>query len=84
MDLCKRFLVEAKWFYQGHTPTIKEYLQNGAVSIATPLMLMYTYFLTSETISKEALECIESFPSLIHNAGLLVRLIDDLGTSSVG
>ncbi|PIA43665.1 hypothetical protein AQUCO_01800018v1 [Aquilegia coerulea] len=32
-DLCKAYLIEAKWFYTGYTPTLKEYLENAVVSI---------------------------------------------------
>ncbi|KAF5185466.1 Myrcene synthase protein [Thalictrum thalictroides] len=82
VDLCKAYFVEAKWFYEGYTPTLKEYLDNAVMSIAAPLMLENCYFLTTEKITKEALDCIESMPSLIYNSAMLLRLADDLGTSS--
>lgn len=83
MDLCKSYLVEAKWYNEGHTPKLQDYMENALVSIAAPLMLIFSYFLTSEKITNEALEYIEGLPSLIRNAGVLIRLINDLATSSV-
>nr|WHL34558.1 terpene synthase 2 [Aquilegia viridiflora] len=82
VDLCKAYFLEAKWFYEGYTPTLEEYLDNAVMSIAAPLMLENCYFLTTEKITKEALDCIESMPSLIYNSAMLLRLADDLGTSS--
>ncbi|KAF5178664.1 Alpha-terpineol synthase protein [Thalictrum thalictroides] len=82
VDLCKAYLKEAKWFYSGYTPTLKEYLENAVVSIGTPLMLINSYLLTAEKITKEAIDYIESMPSLIYSSALLVRLANDLGTSS--
>nr|WHL34555.1 terpene synthase 9 [Aquilegia yabeana] len=80
-DLCKAYLKEAKWFYAGYTPTLKEYLENAVISIGTPLVLVNAYLLSAEKITKEALDYIESMPSLIYNSSLLLRLANDLGTS---
>nr|QWD59176.1 terpene synthase 7 [Aconitum carmichaelii] len=82
VDLCKAYFVEAKWYYAGYIPTLDEYLENAVMSIAAPLMLMNCYFLTTENITKEALDFIESMPNLIYDSAMLLRLADDLGTST--
>ncbi|CAK9187064.1 unnamed protein product [Ilex paraguariensis] len=73
---------EAKWYYGGYKPTLEEYLENAKVSIAAPLMLLCSYFLTTDKITKEALDHLDELPSIMRSASLLLRLANDLGTSS--
>ncbi|CAM0151658.1 unnamed protein product [Urochloa decumbens] len=40
-DLCKAFLVEARWHQQGYTPSFREYLANGWVTSTGPLLLLH-------------------------------------------
>ncbi|PPS10156.1 hypothetical protein GOBAR_AA10484 [Gossypium barbadense] len=35
-DLCKAYLLEAKWYYTGYTPTLQEYMDNGWISGGKP------------------------------------------------
>lgn len=84
-DLCKAFLVEAKWCSNKETPALKAYLENGVVSASGVLILVHAYFLLTETISpKEALECLEKeYHPLMECSSLIFRLSNDLGTSQV-
>ncbi len=82
VDLCKAYILEAKWFHQKYTPTLDEYLENAMVSIGGILLLVNCYYLTTDEITKEALDCIESMPSLIYHSARNFRLVDDLGTST--
>ncbi|KAJ0017280.1 hypothetical protein Pint_11432 [Pistacia integerrima] len=36
-DLCKAYLLEAKWYKNGYTPTLEEYMANAWISIGAPL-----------------------------------------------
>ncbi|KAG5555549.1 hypothetical protein RHGRI_006256 [Rhododendron griersonianum] len=36
-DLCKCYLLEAKWYYSGYTPTFEEYMNNAWISISAPV-----------------------------------------------
>ncbi|PPE00220.1 hypothetical protein GOBAR_DD02755 [Gossypium barbadense] len=45
-ELCKAYLVEAKWYYSGYIPTLNEYMDNAWISIAVPLVLSHSFFLT--------------------------------------
>ncbi|KAK9284915.1 hypothetical protein L1049_024096 [Liquidambar formosana] len=81
-DLCKAYLKEARWFHAGYKPTLEEYLDNAVVSIAAPLMLFSSYFLTTDKITKEALDYIDKLPSIMRCSSMLLRLTNDLGTSS--
>ncbi|GMP98061.1 hypothetical protein CsSME_00046089 [Camellia sinensis var. sinensis] len=83
-DICKSYLLEAKWYYNRYTPTFEEYMNNAWISISAPLMLVHAYFFDSKTVTKEASECLlESYPNIIRWSSIIFRLSDDLGTSSV-
>ncbi|GLU13964.1 hypothetical protein SLE2022_305650 [Rubroshorea leprosula] len=82
-DLCKAYLLEAKWYHTGYTPTLQEYLDNAVVTIAAPVILHFAYVLVSNQISREGLECFEQeYPNVIHCSAMLLRLADDLETST--
>ncbi|KAF8409457.1 hypothetical protein HHK36_005533 [Tetracentron sinense] len=82
VDICKAYLLEAKWYHSGYTPTLEEYLNNGWISVAIPTMLVHAYFFVTKPITKEALECMESYPNIIRSASMIIRFYDDLGTST--
>ncbi|THG13779.1 hypothetical protein TEA_028242 [Camellia sinensis var. sinensis] len=81
-DVLKACLKEAKWYHSGYKPTLGEYLDNAVVSIGAPLALFTSYFLTTENINEEALHYIDKLPSIMRCSSMLVRLTNDLGTSS--
>ncbi|KAG5551790.1 hypothetical protein RHGRI_010019 [Rhododendron griersonianum] len=84
VDLCKAFLAEAKWCFEKATPTFKAYLENAVVSASGMLISVHAYFLLTETITKEALECLEkkeSYHPLMECPSLIFRLYNDLATS---
>ncbi|KAJ0755058.1 putative R-linalool synthase [Helianthus annuus] len=81
-DLCTSYLVEARWYHNGYTPTLKEYLDNGWVSITGPIILIHIKLSTSITSTEEILQWFEESYDIVHHVGMLVRLADDLGTSS--
>ncbi|XVF78405.1 hypothetical protein PTKIN_Ptkin14bG0129600 [Pterospermum kingtungense] len=80
-ELCKAYLVEAKWYYSGYTPTFKEYIDNAWISISGPVILSNAYLLTNST-TKESLECLKELSKIIYCSSMILRLADDLGTSS--
>ncbi|PIA43237.1 hypothetical protein AQUCO_02000578v1, partial [Aquilegia coerulea] len=82
LELCTLYLVEAKWFYGKHTPTFDEYMKVALVTVGAPIMLIHSYILTTEKITKECLDYVESLPSLLYDSSYLIRLADDLGTAS--
>ncbi|XVF61830.1 hypothetical protein PTKIN_Ptkin08bG0162400 [Pterospermum kingtungense] len=66
-ELCKAYLVEAKWYYSGYIPTFKEYINNAWISIAAPEI---------------SLKRLEEHSNIIYCTSMILRLADDLGTSS--
>jgi (-)-alpha-terpineol synthase len=82
-SLCKSYLLDAKWYYSGYTPSFQEYIENARVSISAPVVLVHAYFLVTNPITNEALDCLEDHPKIIRWSSMIVRLADDLGTSKV-
>nr|UZF96592.1 bornyl diphosphate synthase [Artemisia annua]UZG94252.1 bornyl diphosphate synthase [Artemisia annua] len=81
-DLCKAYLVEARWYYTKYMPTLKEYLDISEVSVSVPLMLTHVCFLMNVCSTEEVIQSMDKIKNLIHYSSLLLRLPDDLGTSS--
>ncbi|XP_065002076.1 monoterpene synthase 7, chloroplastic-like [Musa acuminata AAA Group] len=81
-DLCKAYMVEARWYHQGYTPNLEEYLENALVSISGLLILTLAYC-TSDDVSQETLEDFHSCPEIARRSSMILRLCDDLGTSKV-
>ncbi|WOH16428.1 hypothetical protein DCAR_0935981 [Daucus carota subsp. sativus] len=82
IDLVKSYLVEARWYHSGYTPTLEEYLENGIVSIRLPSVAIQSYIYSANPIKKEAIDFLEDMPNIIRSLGTLCRIVDDYGTSS--
>ncbi|CAK8534682.1 unnamed protein product [Lathyrus sativus] len=80
-NLCKSYLIEAKWFHSGYTPTFEEYIENAWISISAPLMLIHAYFVIPHSFTQEDLVCLEENNNIIRYSAMILRLANDLGTS---
>ncbi|KAF2284340.1 hypothetical protein GH714_020875 [Hevea brasiliensis] len=81
-DICKSYLLEAKWYHSGYTPSLQEYIDNAWISISAPVILVHAYFLVKSPITNDALKCLEEYSNIIRCSSMILRLADDLGTSS--
>jgi len=36
--------MEAKWYYNGYTPSLQEYIENAWISSSAPTILVHAYF----------------------------------------
>ncbi|WMV12653.1 hypothetical protein MTR67_006038, partial [Solanum verrucosum] len=81
-DLCKSYLQEARWYYNGYKPSLEEYMDNGWISIAVPMVLVHALFLVTNQITKEALDSLTNYPDIIRWSATIFRFNDDFGTSS--
>ncbi|KAG6629425.1 hypothetical protein CIPAW_14G083700 [Carya illinoinensis] len=81
-DLCRTYMVEANWFYNGYTPSLQEYLECGWITSGISNILVHCYFLVTNPITEEALELLKEYPNIIRLSSFIVRLADDLGTST--
>ena len=76
-------MLEAKWYYSGYTPTLNEYIENGWKTVTAPLVLVHIYSFITNPIAEETMQCLVEYPNILRQSGLICRLVDDLGTSSV-
>ncbi|KAI5397328.1 hypothetical protein KIW84_063226 [Lathyrus oleraceus] len=79
--LCKSYLIEAKWYHSGYTPTFEEYIENAWISISAPLMLVHGYFVIPNAFKMEDLYHLEENSEIIRYSSMILRLANDLGTS---
>ncbi|KAG6655720.1 myrcene synthase, chloroplastic-like [Carya illinoinensis] len=80
-DLCRSYLLEAKWYYNRYTPSLQEYFENAWITISEPLILLHSYIFVTNPIKKEALDLLKDYPNITRWQAIIVRLADDLGTS---
>ncbi|KAM7530147.1 hypothetical protein LguiB_033557 [Lonicera macranthoides] len=80
-DLCKSYLLEAKWYYSGYTPTLEEYMDNAWISISAPVILVHAHFFVTNPLTADSLECLKKYPDIIRWPSVILRLTNDLGTS---
>ncbi|KAM4103732.1 hypothetical protein ACJW30_06G100300 [Castanea mollissima] len=79
-NLCRAYLVEARWFYSGYIPTVDEYLENACISVGGHAAMVHAYILQGCTLTNDSLDCIKRSSDLIYWSSLITRLSDDLGT----
>ncbi|KAL9322753.1 hypothetical protein ACSQ67_010806 [Phaseolus vulgaris] len=82
-DLCKAYLQEVKWFYNKIIPPFNEFLQNARISITGVVVLTHSYFLISKDITEQVLHSITNLHDLLSSSFTIIRLVDDLATSTV-
>ncbi|XP_010051282.2 monoterpene synthase-like isoform X1 [Eucalyptus grandis] len=81
-DECRAYIKEVHWYNEGIKPTLKEYMSNAVDSIGGLIMLLHSYFLTTDNLTKEGLDYMSKIPRIMHCSAKILRLNDDLGTSS--
>lgn len=98
-DLCKAFLVEAKWQYQSYRPSFDEYLDNGWITSTGPLLLLHAFPMLKQNGLMETRQqiitdtCFGSssndsnssmgYPRLVELSSRIFRLCNDCATHKV-
>lgn len=81
-DFCKAMFMEAKWFNEGYTPSLQEYLSNAWVSSSGTVISVHSFFsVMTELETGEISNFLEKNQDLVYNISLIIRLCNDLGTS---
>ncbi|CAH8266734.1 unnamed protein product [Arabidopsis lyrata] len=81
-DLCRTYLVEAKWYKRGYKPSLEEYMQNAWISISAPTVLIHFYCVFSDQISIQSLDTLSQHrQKIVRCSATVLRLANDLGTS---
>ncbi|TYI32154.1 hypothetical protein ES332_A04G039100v1 [Gossypium tomentosum] len=73
-DLCKAYLLEAKWYCTGYTPTLQEYIDNAWISIAGIVMLGHPYLATDHITEDRLHNILECYPGIIYQASIIYKL----------
>ncbi|KAJ4979911.1 hypothetical protein NE237_010691 [Protea cynaroides] len=81
IDLCKSYLLEAKWYHNSHKTTLEEDLNNTVVSIGGYVMCVHSFFVLQQTTPEEDFDCLSQYLSIAHWSSMIARLANDLGTS---
>ncbi|XP_042404134.1 terpene synthase 10-like isoform X1 [Zingiber officinale] len=76
-DLCKAFLLEAKWSHEKYTPTVEEYLENGWISGSGHIFLTLAYCM-SPYLTKTDLENFRTYTQFLQWSSMNFRLCNDL------
>jgi (-)-alpha-terpineol synthase len=82
-DLCKAYLVEARWYHNGCAPTLDEYLENAWVSISGNIILSYAFCINDYVTAKDLELFSAGYPDIVRYSSMNLRLYNDLVTSSV-
>ncbi|XP_023748868.1 alpha-farnesene synthase isoform X1 [Lactuca sativa] len=80
-DFCKGLLAEARWYHNGYTPGLHEYLDNGWVTSCGPLLSIHTVFWDLYERQEEAINFLKINRDLVYNTSMIIRLCNDQGTS---
>nr|AXY92167.1 terpene synthase 2 [Rhodomyrtus tomentosa] len=81
-DECKAYIKEVNWYNKGIKPTLKEYMDISVDSIGGLIMLLGSYFLTTHKLTEEGIDYVSKIPRVMHCSAKILRLNNDLSTSS--
>lgn len=80
-NFCKPLLVEAKWYHEGHTPSLGEYLSNAWISSSGHVLCIHAFFYIVDDPTDEVADFLENKQDLVYYLSIIIRLCNDLGTS---
>ncbi|KAL3617319.1 hypothetical protein CASFOL_038864 [Castilleja foliolosa] len=69
------------WYNKGYTPKLEEYMSNAWVTISVPVILTHAFFLVTNPIQNETIRCLYKYHNIVRFSGMILRLVNDLGTS---
>ncbi|OMO76679.1 hypothetical protein CCACVL1_15500 [Corchorus capsularis] len=80
---CKALFVEAKWYNEGYTPSLEEYLSNALISSGGIVISVHSMLSVGphDQILEEMLNFLGQNEDLVYNVSIIIRLCNDLGTS---
>ncbi|KAK6797657.1 hypothetical protein RDI58_005359 [Solanum bulbocastanum] len=82
IDFCKALLVEATWHYEGHIPTLEDYLDNGWISSSGSLISFHVIYCMTNKITNENLDLCKNCQEIIYHVSVIIRLCNDQATST--
>lgn len=77
-------LVEAKWYYEGYTPSLQEYLNNGWITLAGKVLSDHSFFVLMHDDPEEIITSfLGKHQDLVYYVSIIGRLCNDLATSRI-
>lgn len=80
-DFCKALLLEAYWYKKCCMPSLENYLKSAWISSSGPSLALIILLCTADGKSEELQDKLEDSQDLIYNTSLIIRLLNDQGTS---
>ncbi|KAG8370945.1 hypothetical protein BUALT_Bualt13G0036000 [Buddleja alternifolia] len=82
IDYTRSILQEAKWYHNGHTPSLDEYLNNASISSSGPAVSTHLFFVLRNSTQKKAADDLYKYHNIVLWPSMLSRLVDDIKTCS--
>ncbi|XP_052178613.1 (-)-germacrene D synthase-like [Diospyros lotus] len=76
--LVKAYFEEAKWFHQGYTPSMEEYIQVALVTGAYEMLSTNSFVGMGDFATQEAFDWVSSRPLIVRASSMICRLMDDM------
>ena len=76
--LVRAYFEEAKWFHQGYTPSMEEYMQVALVSSGYEMLSTNSFVGMGDLATQEAFDWVSSRPLIVRASSVIGRLMDDM------
>ncbi|KAH0745388.1 hypothetical protein KY285_007045 [Solanum tuberosum] len=81
-ELVRSYNVEAKWFIEGHMPSVSEYLSNALVT-STYYLVTTAAYLGMKSTTEQDFEWLSTNPKILEANATFCRVTDDIATYEV-
>ncbi|XP_022777389.1 alpha-farnesene synthase-like [Durio zibethinus] len=78
---CKAQFVEAKWYNEGYTPSLQEYLSNALISSGGIVISVHSMLSVGDDVAEDMVDFLGKNQDLVCNISIITRLCNDLATS---
>ncbi|XP_049379108.1 probable 5-epi-aristolochene synthase 4 [Solanum stenotomum] len=81
-ELVRSYNVEAKWFIEGHMPSVSEYLSNALVT-STYYLITTAAYLGMKSATEQDFEWLSTNPKILEANATFCRVTDDIATYEI-
>ena len=81
--VARAYFEEARWFNEGYTPTMEEYLPAAIVSTGYPMLSTVSLLGMGDIVTKDIFEWLFNDAKIVRASTTLFRFMDDIVTSKV-
>ncbi|KAF8026087.1 hypothetical protein BT93_F2792 [Corymbia citriodora subsp. variegata] len=76
--LVRAYFAEAKWFHQGHVPTMQEYMAVALVTSAYEMLSTTSFVGMGDLATKDAFDWLLGGPKMVKASATVCRFMDDI------